>query len=289
MNDAIRAMLDRRRPATRFEYDRALREVLQETALAGLWRRGFFDKAAFYGGTALRLFYGLDRFSEDLDFSLLETSPDWKLAERLGGLKEEIEAFGFTVDINAKHEGGIESAFIKANTKIHLIRVQAPPDITESMAAGGVIKVKLETDTAPPEGIKTEIKTLLEPFPFPVRLVTPDCLFAGKVHACLCRSWKTRVKGRDWYDFLFFIARGIPVDMHNLESRMKQSGHWAGERPLTETDVRNLFSERINSINWKQAAEDVRPFVTDPRSLELWGPDLFNDITIRMRFEVAEN
>ncbi|OHD79816.1 MAG: hypothetical protein A3J97_15255, partial [Spirochaetes bacterium RIFOXYC1_FULL_54_7] len=213
MHDAILAMIQKRHPEDQADWDRALREVLQEAALAGLWRTGFFSRAAFYGGTALRLFHGLDRFSEDLDFSLLEPDPEWKLAERLDGLRAEIEAFGFSVSIDTKHEGKIDSTFIKANTKIHFIRIEAPGPVTGSTASNRLVKVKLETDTDPPAGIQTEIKTLLEPFPVTVRVVTPPCLFAGKLHACLCRSWKTRVKGRDWYDLLFFVSHGVTPDL----------------------------------------------------------------------------
>jgi predicted nucleotidyltransferase component of viral defense system len=282
MHDAIRAMIEKRRPQGQADWDRALREVLQEAALAGLWRTGFFDSAAFYGGTALRLFHGLDRFSEDLDFSLLKPDPAWKLADRLEGLRAEIEAFGFSVDIDAKHEGKIDSAFIKANTKIHLIRIEAPEAVSENGPSNRLVKVKLETDTDPPAGTKTEMRTLLEPFPVSVRVVTPPCLFAGKLHACLCRSWKTRVKGRDWYDLLFFVARGLPIDVAHLEARLRQSGHWVEDRPVDIEDITRMLVERIETVDWRQAAEDALPFVRDPRSVELWGKALFKEAVGRI-------
>jgi predicted nucleotidyltransferase component of viral defense system len=282
MHDAILAMIRKRRPENQSDWDRALREVLQEAALAGLWRTGFFSRAAFYGGTALRLFHGLDRFSEDLDFSLLEPDPEWKLADRIDGLRAEIEAFGFSVSIDAKHEGKIESAFIKANTKIHFIRIEAPEQLTGLTASNRLVKVKLETDTDPPAGIQTGIKNLLEPFPVSVRVVTPPCLFAGKLHACLCRSWKTRVKGRDWYDLLFFVSRGVTPDLFHLEARLRQSGHWMEERRLEIHDVRLMLEARIGELDWKQAAEDALPFVRDPRALELWGAELFREAAHRI-------
>ena len=278
MHDAIRSMITRRNPGNPADWDRALREVLQETALAGLWRTGFFEKGAFYGGTALRLFYGLDRFSEDLDFTLLKPDLSWKLSDRLSGLQAEIEAFGFSVKIEPKKEGPIESAFIKTNTRINLITMEAPPEMAGTTAPNKLVKVKLEVDTDPPCGIRTENKILLEPFPVSVRVVTGPCLFAGKLHACLCRAWKTRVKGRDWYDLLFFIARGIPADLSHLKARMRQSGHWDEVRTLESDDVQHLLADRIREIDWKQAKEDVSPFVHDPRSLELWGPGLFGEV-----------
>ncbi len=282
MHDAILAMIERRRPEGPGDWDRALREVLQEAALAGLWRRGFFGKAAFYGGTALRLFHGLDRFSEDLDFTLIEPDQAWNLEERLPGLKEEIEAFGFSVEVEAKSRANVESVFLKANTKIHLVRIEEPREVAGQAQSNRLLKVKLEVDTDPPGGIKSEVKTLLEPFPISVRLVTPSCLFAGKLHACICRSWRDRVKGRDWYDFLFFIARGVPADLAHFEARLRQSGHWKEERTLAVEDARGLLASRIASINWNKAAEDAAPFVRDPRSLELWGKALFDEAAARI-------
>jgi predicted nucleotidyltransferase component of viral defense system len=278
-------MIEKRRPQSESDWGRALREVLQEVALAGLWRTRFFERAAFYGGTALRLLYGLDRFSEDLDFSLTEPDPEWKLSDRLESLRVEIEAFGFAVGIEPKHEGKIDSAFIKANTKIHLIRIEAPMAMADSTASNRLVRVKLETDTDPPAGIKTEVKTLLEPFPVSIRVVTLPCLFAGKLHAALCRSWKTRVKGRDWYDLLFFVSHDIPADLNHLEARLRQSGHWKEDGPLKEDDARRMLGKRIADIDWRQAVEDALPFVRDPRSLELWGTDLFREAAGRVRFE----
>jgi predicted nucleotidyltransferase component of viral defense system len=284
MHDAILAMIRKRRPEDQSDWDHALREVLQEAALAGLWRTGFFSRAAFYGGTALRLFHGLDRFSENLDFSLLEPDPEWKLAERLDGLRAEIEAFGFSVRLDAKHEGKIDSAFIKANTKIHFIRIEAPGTMTDTIASNRPVKVKLETDTDPPAGIQSEIRTLLEPFPVSVRVVTLPCLFAGKLHACLCRSWKTRVKGRDWYDLLFFVSQGVTPDLFHLGARLRQSGHWKEDRGLEIVDVKRLLEARIEKLDWKQAAEDALPFVRDPRSVDLWGVELFREAVRRIEW-----
>jgi len=188
------------------------------------------------------------------------------------------------VDIEPKHEGKIDSAFIKANTKIHLIRIEAPEAVAGAAAPNRLVKVKLEIDTDPPAGIRTETKTLLEPFPVSIRVVTSPCLFSGKLHACLCRSWNTRSKGRDWYDFLFFIARGIPVDLPHLEARLRQSGHWTEKRSVVEDDVRRLIDTRIGAIDWKQAAEDALPFLRDPRAVEMWKAALFLEAAGRIDY-----
>jgi len=287
MHDAIRAMIEKRAPRSQVDYDRAIREVLQEAALAGLWRRGFFDKTAFYGGTALRLFHGLDRFSEDLDFSLVAPDPEWRLEDRLAGLKEEIEAFGFSVRVEAKSHAQVESAFIKANTKINFVRIEAPVEVSRGVESNRLVKIKLEVDTDPPARIATEVKTLLEPFPVSVRLATMPILFSGKIHACLCRSWKDRVKGRDWYDFLFFIARAATPDLVQLEARLRQSGHWSGDRILGADDARLMLTRRIAEVDWIKARDDVAPFVRDPRSLELWGKELFAEAAGRIAWELG--
>lgn len=284
MHDAIRSMVDKRAPKDEVEWNRALREVLQEAALAGLWRSKFFDKAAFYGGTALRLFHGLDRFSEDLDFTLLDPDPSWNLSDRLQSLRTEIEAFGFDVTIEPNHEGPVESAFIKANTRIHLLRIEAPSGPADRTAPNHLVRVKLETDTDPPDGIRTEVRPLLEPFPVSVRVVVPECMGAGKVHACIARSWKSRVKGRDWYDLIFFAARGLPVDLGHLEARLRQTGHWSGDVTLTETAARSLLARRIEELDWRKAVQDVLPFIRDTRAVEAWDKGLFLHVAERLIF-----
>ncbi len=156
--------------------------------------------------------------------------------------------------------------------------------MAESTALNRLIKIKLEMDTEPPAGIRTENSTMFEPFPVSIRVVVPACLFAGKIHACLCRAWKTRAKGRDWYDLLFFVSRGIPADLPFLEGRMRQSGHWIDTHPLQVDKITGLLIERIQSINWQQAKADVLPFIRDPRSLDLWGVDLFNEAVERIQW-----
>src|SRR5271157_4585321 len=207
MNEAIARMMARYDGRRREDYVRALREILQEIALLGLWRSKFFEKAAFYGGTALRILYGLDRFSEDLDFSLLEPKPDFDLSKYCVALQTEMRSFGFEVTIESKEkrrQSAVQSAFIKSNTLKQLVVIETAEELVRTVPRGQVLKIRLEVDTVPPPGFSTEVKYLLHPIPFPVKSYTLPDLFAGKRHALLCRRWKTRVKGRDWYDFVWF-------------------------------------------------------------------------------------
>lgn len=179
----------------------AMREVMQEVALAGLHRAGFFDKAAFYGGTCLRIFHALPRFSEDLDFSLLTSEEDFSLEPYFRALEEEFAAFGFQVTVNQRKkraQSAIVSAFLKEGTSIYDVRVASKP----------MLKIKFEVDTQPPSGFATENKLLLQPYSFHVRCYSVPDLFAGKMHAVLFRRWKNRVKGRDWFDFEWYVRHG---------------------------------------------------------------------------------
>lgn len=286
MQSAVAQMLARYDCRSSDDYVRALREILQEIALLGLWRSKFFEKAAFYGGTALRILYGLDRFSEDLDFSLLEPLPDFDLVGYSTALEKELKAFGFDVRVEQKSKSvatAVQSAFLKADTVNQLLVIQAGADIARQIPPGQVIRIKLEVDTDPPGGFATESRYLLQPLPFSVRSYTLPDLFAGKMHALLCRRWKNRVKGRDWYDLVWYCARYPQLHLVHLEQRMRQSGHWAEETPFTTEALREFLLQAINQLNVDQARNEVLPFVRDPAALEVWSREFFADITKRIQ------
>lgn len=279
MHDVIRQMVARRRPEQAAHYLRALREVLQELVLLGLWRSRFYEHAAFYGGTALRVLHGLDRYSEDLDFTLLAPDPAFRIERHGAALETELRAFGFDAHVVAKPSAGraraVHSAFLKANTLRHLVEIQAPESVTRTVHRDQVLTIKLEIDTDPPPAFETETRYLLSPIPFPVRTcATPD-LFAGKMHALLCRRWRTRVKGRDWYDFVWFAGHHPELHLAHLEARMTQSGHWDASRPLTARDWQALMADAIDRLDVAQARADVLPFVGTADALSLWSKDFF--------------
>ncbi len=198
----IKEWIEEYKPNSREDAEQALREIMQQIALAGLQRSGFFERAAFYGGTALRIFYGLERFSEDLDFTLLEANPDFSLQPYLDGMLKEFEALGMQVTVKEKNKTNktpIDSAFLKPGTEWKELILK---DIIsqEKMDSRPEIKIKLEVDKTPPLGFTTEEKLLLRPFSFYTKCYAAPDLFAGKVHALLFRKWGTRVKGRDWFD-----------------------------------------------------------------------------------------
>ena len=287
MHEAIRAMLSKYKCRGHNDYMYALREILQEVSLLGLWRGKFFEKAAFYGGTALRVLYGLDRFSEDMDFSLLEPLDAFDIAGYAGFLRKETEAFGFDVRFEKIEKSGtspIESAFLKANTRKQLLVIQATDEIVNTIPKGQILKIKLEMDTDPPPGFETQTRYLLQPIPFAVRVFSLPDLFAGKMHAILCRRWKKRVKGRDWYDFVWYAANHPKLHLYHLEQRMRQTKDWKGDSPLTSESLLHLLSEVISRLDVEEARREVEPFVKHPEDLSIWSRDFFLDVALRIAF-----
>jgi predicted nucleotidyltransferase component of viral defense system len=286
MNEAIRQMLATYEIRSLDDSLRALREVMQEIALLGLWRSKFFEKAAFYGGSALRVLHGLDRFSEDLDFSLLEKNEAFELAAYGSALKRELASFGFAVEIESRLKqpgAAIQSAFLKADTRTQMISVEFERGLVQQVPRNQVLKIKLEVDTDPPPGFSTETRYLLRPVPFAVRTFSLPDLFAGKMHAVLCRQWKSRFKGRDWYDFIWFAAHHPDLRLSHLEQRMRQTEHWTGPSPLTEAEFRGLLARRIDRVDIDQIRREVEPFIKDPAPLGIWSKEFFLDVASRVK------
>ncbi len=282
MNMVIQQMLERYECRNEDDYINALREIMQELALQGLWRGKFFEHAAFYGGTALRILYGLNRGSEDLDFSLLHPDQEFRLSSYAEALRRELASFGFPVEFVSKeknHEFNIDSAFLKTNTKMQLISIGLPAALTDRIHSRKELKIKLEIDIDPPPGFQTEIKTLLRPIPHTVRVyVTPD-LLAGKLHAVLCRKWRNRSKGRDWYDMVWYAAHYPQVNLSHLEQRMRQSGDYPdGQEALTLSRLHSFLLETVEDSDIEMLKQDLRPFIRDQQELELWSKDFFRQI-----------
>lgn len=285
MNDAIRQMLDTYKCQTRDDYTNALREILQQLALLGLWRSKFFEHAAFYGGTALRILHGLDRYSEDLDFSLLKPDPDFSLKPYGNALRRELASFGFDVEFETRTknvDNHIESAFLKANTLNQLILIKAGAAVLDDQHAREVLKIKLEVDTDPPGGFQTVSRPVLLPIPFAVSAYSLPDLFAGKMHAILCRKWKNRVKGRDWYDLVWYIGHHPQLRISHLEQRMRQSGYWTEQVPLDRPTLMAKLTNSVQSLDVEQARQEVSRFVRDKASLEIWSTDFFLQIIGRI-------
>lgn len=288
MQEAVYRMLDRYSITTVDEGVRALREIIQECALLGLWRAKFFEHAAFYGGTALRILHGMERFSEDLDFTLLAPKRKFDLSRYTDALQKELRGLGFDVHVNLRGKivaSPIQSAFLKANTRAHLVEIKMRPDLVAHIPRSQILNIKLEIDRDPPPGFTTESRYLLQPVPFAVRVcVLPD-LFAGKMHAVLFRRWNNRVKGRDWSDFVWFVAHHPELHLSHLEQRMRQTRHWTGEQRLSKETFMETLHKVIDTLDVEQARREVRPFLRHPENLEIWSREFFHAIANRIRIE----
>ncbi len=281
MNNAILAMLKKYSCRTSNEYENALKEIIQEIALLGLWRAKFFEHAAFYGGTALRILYGLDRFSEDLDFTLLRKKNNFDLTSYLNAIRDELNSMGFDVFIhvkNKKKQTAIASGFIKAGTQEHMIRIDVPQQLTQKLHRDSLLEIKMEVDTDPPGNFKVEAKTLLQPIPFSILTLSLPDLFAGKVHAILERSWKGRVKGRDYYDFIWYISQYTPLHLKHLETRLRQTGAWSEKKKLQLGDLKLLLHQKFKDLNVALAKKDISPFIKDQKAIALWSNEFFISI-----------
>ena len=249
-------------------------EVMQRIALAGLFRGGFFKHEAFYGGTCLRIFHELPRFSEDMDFTLTEKNPEIHLENYFPFIIEEFRKAGLEVIIQKKEKkifGRVESAFLKENTEVYDIKFQTKK----------TIKVKIEMDTDPPLGFETEYLPLSRPYPFVVRCVALSDLYAGKMHALLYRNWKTRVKGRDWYDFQWYVANRVPLNFEHLQKRIREFN----DEDITKERFMEMLHEKLSTTNMESVKQDVRGFIFDQRDIEIWSNDYFLRLADMMVFK----
>ena len=273
-NEIFNQMLSSYDITTELQKRNAIFEVNQQIILSGLYNGGFFNEAAFYGGTCLRIFHGLERFSEDMDFSLLVKDDNFDFTQYFQPIIDEFEAIGRKVDIKKKDKknfGKVESAFLKDTTDVYDISFQTEKSI----------KIKIEVDTNPPLNFATEQKLLMEPRSFMTRCFTLADLFAGKMHALVYRAWKNRVKGRDWYDFEWYVRNRIPLDFKHLQERIKE---FNGCEKTQEEFITDL-EQRLSSADIKQVKADVMPFLKNTREMSIWSNEYFLQLAKMIKFE----
>lgn len=274
MNEIYSQMLSAYEQTTEQQKRNATFEVNQQIILAGLYNGGFFDVAAFYGGTCLRIFHNLQRFSEDMDFSLLAPNDGFDFTQYFQPIVDEFAMVGREVEIKKKDKKSfakVESAFLKDNTDVYDVTFQTEKSV----------KIKIEVDTQPPLKFDTEQKLLLLPRSFMVRCFTLPDLFAGKMHALVYRAWKNRVKGRDWYDFEWYVRHSIPLDFTHLHERALQFN----QEDISEESFLEKLKERLSTADLNQVKSDVLPFVRNPKELDIWSNDYFLQLADMIKFE----
>lgn len=258
------------------EEDQALCEILQDLILAALGRTGFFCKAAFHGGTHLRIFHGLKRFSEDLDFALKEGDADFAFSPYLDKVKAELASFGVKVEVvdKSKADSTVKKAFLKDDSIIRILNLKFMNNVG-SRQTPRKLRIKLEVDSLPPAGATYESLSLSFPFPSSVTAFDLPSAFSGKMHALLCREY---VKGRDWYDFIWYCGARVPLNHALLSAAIDQNGPWAGQHIRTsDTWARDELKKAISSLDWQKAREDVEPFIheTELASLQYFNAEYF--------------
>lgn len=282
MNNVVIQMLSKYEIKNTNDEINALKEIIQEIVLSGLSRGNFFNEAAFYGGTALRIFYNLDRFSEDLDFDLLTPNKNFDLSKYFPYIEKELKAYGIDLEINAKQkstDSNITSAFLKGDTLELVLKFFPSEEKHKYNHLLKDIKIKFEVDINPPCGATYEDKYKLLPNPHQIKLYDKESLFAGKIHAILCRGWKTRVKGRDLYDYIFFLANGTKVNIELIKNKLIESGYIKLNDNFDIDVLKKLLINRFNEIDYNEAVEDVIPFIKNVDNLKIWSKEFFCNIT----------
>lgn len=275
----IQSLLERYEIQTPQDAYQAMREIVQEIALAGLYKGGFFSHAAFYGGTALRIFHKLPRFSEDLDFTLLQKNTAFSIEAFFPFIIEECAALGLSIDIQKKiktNRSPIESAFLKTDTNLYNLYFN-------SKEIQKTIKIKIELDTSPPFGFQTEEKLSLVPYSFYVKCIKLHDLFADKISAVLFRTWKHRVKGRDWFDFEWYVRKNQSLRLDHLVQRLLDGGHLSKAESFSKDKLAQMLYEKIDSVNFDLIKADVIPFIKDSSILDIWDKAYFKDLTNQIR------
>lgn len=285
MKTILEQMIENYNPRNNEEKRNVIKEVMQELVLCGLSKAGFFNEAAFYGGTALRIFYGLDRFSEDLDFSLLKKEKEFDLTKFFPVLKDTVNSFGLHVDIELKNktkDSNVKSAFLKGDTIEHFLLFY-PNDLVQGINKNEKVKIKFEIDTMPPGLATYETKYRMLPTTYSVKLYNEASLFSGKIHAVICRSWKSRVKGRDLYDYVFYLSRKTKYNLPHLREKLIESNYIDGDKMIANDDVKNMLISRFDEIDFSAAKDDVIPFIKDISELDIWSKEFFVAITSELK------
>lgn len=272
-------------PTTLEETKAALREIVQSIVLLGLSKGEFFRHASFYGGTALRIFYGLNRYSEDLDFTLNYVDNNFSIEPYISKIHEIGKSYGLELEITTKIKKiktPVESAFAKINTHQTLINLKLNEEATKLLHKDEVIKVKFEIDCEPVLGFEIENKFVDIPEYFSVAVLDEPSLFAGKIHAILCRTYKKSVKGRDYYDFLFYTSKRIKPNMDYLRNKLIETGKIKKEDTFDLDKLKIMLKERFESVDFNEVKKDATRFIFNNEDLSFYSSDLFIQMLERL-------
>jgi predicted nucleotidyltransferase component of viral defense system len=285
MNNKLTEMVLSKNPRNDVELENKIKEVVQETILASLAKTNFFSNAAFYGGTCLRIFYGLPRFSEDLDFCLIAKDEKFSWDRYFQEIKKIFDIYGLKITLEQREKivaSDTRSAFLKENT-IETLTVLFPDMKIKNINHNSLIKVKFEVDIEPPYGANYSWLNVSEPFFGDVKTLDIPSLFAGKISAILSRPWKNRVKGRDLYDYLFYIGKGASINLKYLENNLIKAKLIEQFTILDLDLLKQLLTDKFNVIDYEEAKNDVKDFIEEQNSLLNWSKQYFIDSLERLK------
>ncbi|HGG61137.1 MAG TPA: nucleotidyl transferase AbiEii/AbiGii toxin family protein [Gammaproteobacteria bacterium] len=272
MIEIIQTRLKKYHPANALDEENALKEIVQEILLFALWRAGFFEEAAFQGGTSLRILHGMSRFSEDIDFILRQQDLEFQWRPYLENIAETCEEFGIAPEILDKQrmDSNVKAALIKDTSIANQLNLRF-----RNRHPGKKVTIKLEIDVNPPAGSNFEYSYLDFPVDYEVCHQDLASNFALKIHALLCRPW---LKGRDWYDFSWYLAQGVSPNIELLGNALAQHGPWRGQKiAVDHVWLVDALRNKVASIDWREAALDVERFLkpVEQKSLRLWSDRFF--------------
>ena len=267
----------------------ALREISQEITLCGLARSNFFNEVSFYGGTCLRIFYNIGRFSEDLDFTQdMPYNYNLDLSKYKSYIENEFASLGVKAEFavsEKSNDANIKRGYVRINTRELMEMAGIDNSIINKINHNDIIKIKLEVDSNPPIFAGFDAKFGLMPSPYAVRMYDAESLFAGKISALLCRNWGSRTKGRDFYDYVFYLKNNIKVNLKCVEARIMHDGIEL-DHELTLDELKEMLCKKFDTIDYDNAKMDILPFVYDVKELDVWSAEFFKSIT--QKLEMSE-
>jgi predicted nucleotidyltransferase component of viral defense system len=281
IGDVLKNRIREYAPANAVEQENVLQELMQHYVLASLSRAGMFSEAIFHGGTCLRIIYDTNRFSEDLDFLLKSPNPAFRWYKFLERVRKDCaqEGIEFEIQDRSKAEMAVQKAFLKTDSIGTLLMLELPFERYNPKK----IRIKLEIDTNPPAESEFETSYITFPNTASITIQTLSSGFATKAHALLCRRY---IKGRDWYDFLWYVTRKIKPNFPLLRNALGQQGPWAGQDIDLSVDwFVKAIGAAIQQIDWNTASLDVQRFLPtrEQESLGEWTVEFFLYQTERLK------
>jgi predicted nucleotidyltransferase component of viral defense system len=270
MNEIITERLSEYDVQSAEEELNAIKEITQEIILYALSKTSFFNHAHFCGGTALRIIHGLNRFSEDLDFTTNAVETNFQFNDYMDEVLLTLKQYGLDMKIKkSKDDTFVKTRELKEDSEKWTLSFPSNGQLTK-------VLIKLEIDTNPPFGAEETKANLDFPLLHQVKVGSMETLFSGRLHALLCRRF---VKGRDWYDLLWYIKKKSNINYKLLKDALYQMGPYQGQDlKLVDRDfvVREL-SSKIKALDWKEVRRDVERFLKPEEldTLKLWDEELF--------------